>query len=46
LFWSALRDREHARGAAQAILRLPAVVSERRPLPAHVERDLAVLESH
>jgi GT2 family glycosyltransferase len=46
LFWSALRDREHARGAAEAILRLPAVVSERRPLPAHVERDLAVLESH
>jgi GT2 family glycosyltransferase len=45
LFSSALRDREHARGAAEAILRLPAVVSERRPLPAHVERDLAVLES-
>jgi GT2 family glycosyltransferase len=46
LLSSALRDREHARGAAEAILRLPAVFSERRPLPAHVERDLAVLESH
>jgi GT2 family glycosyltransferase len=46
LLWSALRDREHARGAAEAILRLPDVLNERRPLPAHVEHDLAVLESH
>jgi GT2 family glycosyltransferase len=45
LLGAALRDREHARGAAEAILRLPEVVNARRPLPPHVERALAVLES-
>jgi GT2 family glycosyltransferase len=45
LVWSALRDREHARGAAQAIARLPDVLNERRLLPISVERALAVLET-
>jgi len=45
LLWAAMRDREHARGAAEAILRLPEVVNARRPLPARVEHDLAVLEA-
>jgi glycosyltransferase involved in cell wall biosynthesis len=45
LLRNALRDREHARGAAEAIARLPDVVKERRPLPAGVEQALAVLES-
>jgi hypothetical protein len=40
-----VRDREHARAAIEAILRLPDVVNERRPLPARVEHDLAVLAS-
>ncbi|HET7664856.1 MAG TPA: glycosyltransferase family 2 protein [Mycobacterium sp.] len=46
LLWAALHDREHARGAAEAICRLPDVISERKPLPSHVEHALAVLESH
>jgi hypothetical protein len=46
LLRAALSDREHARDAAEAFLRLPEVVNERRALPAHVERALAVLESH
>jgi len=45
LLAGALRDREHARGAAEAIWRLPAVINERRPLPADVEQALALLES-
>jgi GT2 family glycosyltransferase len=45
LLRAALRDRDHARGAAEAILRLPSVVSERRPLPPNVEQALALLES-
>jgi GT2 family glycosyltransferase len=45
LLWAALRDREHARSAVEAILRLPDVINERRSLPAKVERALAVLES-
>ncbi|MFG1930477.1 glycosyltransferase family 2 protein [Mycobacterium sp. NPDC048908] len=45
LLQAALRDREHARAAIEAILRLPDVVNERRPLPASVEQALAVLES-
>jgi GT2 family glycosyltransferase len=45
LLRGALRDREHARAAAEAVLRLPAVVRERRTLPASVEQALAVLES-
>lgn len=46
LLGAAVRDREHARAAVEAILRLPDVVNERRPLPARVEHDLAVLASH
>jgi len=46
LLWAALHNRAYARGAAEAFLRLPVVVNERRPLPAHVERALATLESH
>jgi glycosyltransferase involved in cell wall biosynthesis len=45
LLRAALRDREHARGAAEAIARLPDVVNERRQLPVDVERALALLES-
>jgi GT2 family glycosyltransferase len=45
LLWAALRDREHARGAAEALARLPDVMTERRPLPGRVEHALAVLES-
>ncbi len=45
LLCAALRDREHARGALEAILRLPDVVNERRPLPTGVEHALAALES-
>ncbi|WP_232004930.1 glycosyltransferase family 2 protein [Mycobacterium sp. ACS1612] len=45
LFAAALKDREHARAAVEAIRRLPDVVNERRQLPASVERALTVLES-
>jgi glycosyltransferase involved in cell wall biosynthesis len=45
LLSAAVRDREHALSAAQAFRLLPAVLSERRPLPADVEQALAVLES-
>jgi hypothetical protein len=45
LIWAALHDGEHARGAAQALVRLPAVVGQRRRLPPHVEQALALLES-
>ncbi|WP_235009842.1 glycosyltransferase family 2 protein [Mycobacterium sp. 3519A] len=45
LFAGALKDREHARAAVEAVRRLPDVVNERRPLPASVEHALAVLES-
>jgi GT2 family glycosyltransferase len=44
LIRAALRDREHARGAAEAILRVPAVVRRRRSLPRRVEEALALLE--
>jgi GT2 family glycosyltransferase len=46
LLGAAVRDREHARAAVEAILRLPDVVKERKPLPARIEHDLAVLASH
>lgn len=46
LLRSALHDREHARAATEAFVRLPAVVKDRRPLPAQVEHHLAVLQSH
>ena len=42
---AAIRDGEHARGAVEAITRLPAVVNLRRPLPTDVERALTRLES-
>jgi glycosyltransferase involved in cell wall biosynthesis len=45
LLRASVRDREHARGAVEAILRLPAALKERRPLPAQLEQALAVLES-
>ncbi|MBE1552194.1 glycosyltransferase involved in cell wall biosynthesis [Mycobacterium sp. OAS707] len=45
LLWAALRDREHARAAAEAIARLPDVVNERKRLPVSVERALTALES-
>jgi GT2 family glycosyltransferase len=45
LLAGALRDREHARGAAEAIRRLPSELNERKPLPANVEHALALLES-
>jgi glycosyltransferase involved in cell wall biosynthesis len=45
LLWAATRDGEHARGAAQAIMRLPAVMNLRRPLPTDVENALELVES-
>jgi GT2 family glycosyltransferase len=45
LMWAAMRDAEHARGAAEALMRLPAVLSQRRRLPPSVELALATLES-
>lgn len=42
---AALRDRDHARGAAQAVARIPAVVVQRRPLPRELEEAVRVLES-
>jgi glycosyltransferase involved in cell wall biosynthesis len=45
LLTGALRDVEHAKAAGEAVRRLPAVLSQRRSLPAHVEQALGVLES-
>jgi len=45
LFAAAMRDGEHARGALEAVARLPAAVNLRRPLPAEVERALTRVES-
>ncbi|MGV0642841.1 glycosyltransferase family 2 protein [Mycolicibacterium sp. XJ879] len=45
LLRSAVQDREHARGAAEAFLKLPAVVQQRRPLPSNLEEAVAKLES-
>lgn len=42
---AALRDRDHARGAVEAVVRLPAVVAQRRPLPRAVEEAVRLLES-
>ncbi|MCV7288718.1 glycosyltransferase family 2 protein [Mycolicibacterium wolinskyi] len=44
LLRAAARDGEHARAAAEAMVRLPAVLAHRRTLPAGVEDALAVLE--
>jgi GT2 family glycosyltransferase len=46
LIRAALQDREHARSAAEAFARLPAVMVHRRPLPRRVEEAVAMLESH
>ncbi|KKW64290.1 glycosyltransferase family 2 protein [Mycolicibacterium elephantis] len=45
LLRGAIRDREHARGAAEAILKLPAVLRQRRRLPASVEDAVSTLEA-
>ena len=45
LLAAAVRDGEHARGAAEALLRVPVVMNLRRPLPTEVERALTRLES-
>lgn len=45
LLQAALRDRQHTRAAAEALIRLPVAVAHRRPLPATIERDLRVLET-
>lgn len=45
LVMAALRDRDHARGAVEAMVRLPAVVAQRRPLPRELEQAVALLES-
>ncbi|VEG44522.1 transferase [Mycolicibacterium flavescens] len=42
---AALRDRDHAKGAAQAVARIPAVVVQRRPLPRELEDAVTLLES-
>lgn len=42
---AALRDREHARATGEALLRLPAVVAQRRPLPRELEEAVALLET-
>jgi GT2 family glycosyltransferase len=44
LLGAAVRDTDHARAAAQAVIRLPAVLTHRRRLPSAVENALAVLE--
>ena len=45
LILAALRDRDHARGAIEAVARLPAVLTHRRPLPRAVEEAVRMLES-
>jgi GT2 family glycosyltransferase len=45
LMWAALHDGEHSRGALQALMKLPAVVEQRRRLPTRVEQAVALLES-
>ncbi len=42
---AALRDRDHAKGAVEAVVRLPAVVAQRRTLPRELERAVSLLES-
>jgi hypothetical protein len=44
LLWAAMRDLEHTRGVAQALVRLPVVMTERQPLPGNVEQALTLLE--
>jgi GT2 family glycosyltransferase len=45
LMRAALQDGEHARNAAEAIIRLPAALRRRHSLPPNVEEALALLES-
>jgi GT2 family glycosyltransferase len=45
LLGAGMRDGEHARAVAEALLRLPSVAAMRRPLPADVEHALALIES-
>ncbi|BBY17287.1 glycosyl transferase [Mycolicibacterium litorale] len=45
LLTASLRDTEHARAAAEAVRRVPAVLRRRRRLPDRVERALELLES-
>ncbi|ODQ95935.1 glycosyltransferase family 2 protein [Mycolicibacterium holsaticum] len=45
LICCAVKDREHARGAVEAIRKLPAVMRQRRLLPPNVEEAVAKLES-
>lgn len=45
LMHAALRDVEHRRAAGEAMLRLPAVIAQRRPLPDFLEHDLHILET-
>ncbi|OBK73272.1 glycosyltransferase family 2 protein [Mycobacterium sp. 1274761.0] len=45
LLRAAVRDADHARGALEALVRLPSVMKLRRPLPDEVERALALIES-
>jgi GT2 family glycosyltransferase len=45
LLRAAVRDGDHARGAVEALMRLPSVMNQRRPLPDEVERALALIES-
>lgn len=45
LIRAAVKDREHARCAAEAFARLPAVIAQRRPLPRQVEEAVSVLET-
>lgn len=45
LLASAVRDTEHARAAAQALVRIPAVLNQRRRLPDRVEIAMRLLET-
>jgi GT2 family glycosyltransferase len=46
LLRAAVRDREHARAAGEALWRLPAALGQRRSLPAQVESAVRQLETH
>ncbi|SEH91283.1 Glycosyltransferase, GT2 family [Mycolicibacterium rutilum] len=45
LLAASLRDRDHARAAAEVLVRLPAVLAQRRRLPHAVEEAVALLET-
>jgi GT2 family glycosyltransferase len=46
LLHAALRDAEHAKAAAEALRKIPAVAAQRQRLPARVERALQILDTH